>query len=361
VQWNNEARSGDAVRRRDRVAFGAYDRKLRFDDPVNPGAQFPSFTNSNLQYKVYVLDAQSTFNMGAHALTVGGEVRNEKSNVNSRSTFGNTLLDNDTNTQALWIQDEFRRGRFSIVPGLRLENNSQFGSDLNGRLAAGYELNPKTRLKGSFGTGFSAPSFNDLYFPNYGNPNLVPEESRGFDFGIERQLGGNGRLELMAFSNRISNLIAAEEIPQPAPNPPIYRAANIARAKTQGLELAWRQPLREGVTLNVNHAFLSTTNGTTALIRRPRFSSNADLIVQRDRISADLGVVAQGRARDFGSGGAGYQPGFVRFDVTLGYDVRPGVQLFTRVQNLLDKNYAEAAGFPAPGRNFVIGIQTRAF
>jgi vitamin B12 transporter len=361
VQWTNEAKSGDEVRRRDRISLGAYDRKLRFDDPINPGAAFPSFTNSNLTYKIYQLEAQSTLMRGAHAITLGGEVRSEKSNVNSRSTFGNNLLNNSTNTQALWIQDEFRAGRFSLVPGLRLENNSQFGSDLNGRLAAGYELNPKTRIKGSFGTGFSAPSFNDLYFPGYGNANLKPEESRGFDIGIERQLGRGGRLEVMAFSNRITNLIAAVAVPQPAPNPPLYQAANIARARTQGIELAWQQPLREGLTLNVNHAFLSTSNGTSALIRRPRFASNADLIYQRDRISADLGVVAQGRFVDFGATGTGYQPGFVRFDLTLGYNVRPEVQIFTRVQNIFDKNYAEAAGFPAQGLNFVVGVQTRAF
>ncbi len=361
VQWNNEARDGDEVRRRDRVSIGAYDRKLRFDDPINPGSAFPSFTNSNLKYKIYQLEAQSTLNRGAHAITIGGELRNEKSDVNSRSTFGNNLLNNSTNTQALWIQDEFRRGRFSFVPGLRLENNSQFGSDLNGRLAAGYDLNTLTRLKGSFGTGFSAPSFNDLYFPNYGNPNLKPEESRGFDIGIERQLRNNGRLEVMAFSNRITNLIAAVAIPQPAPNPPIYRAANIGRARTQGLEFAWRQPLSSGLTLNMNHAFLSTSNGTTALIRRPRFASNVDLYFQRNRISADLGVVAQGRYLDFAGAGTGYQPGFVRLDLTMGYDIRPGVQVFTRVQNLLDKKYAQAAGFPAPGLNFTVGIQTRAF
>lgn len=369
IQYTNEAQRADKVLRRDRITFGAFDRNLKFNDPANPGAPFPSFTDSRLRDKIYLIDAQSTFNRGRHAITLGGELRREQASGNSLSSFGNTVFNQATTTRALFLQDEFRSGRFALVPGLRFENNSQFGSDVNGRLAANYTLDRHSKLKASVGTGFRAPAINELYFPQFGDPNLQPEESLGFEVGYERETTRGGRLEVTAFTNRFRDLIGTVATPKTPQFPFGFKAGNAASARTQGLEFSIAQPFGNGFTAIINHAFLNTSSSAGPLLRRPKFVTSADLLFRRNKIGADLGLNAQGRRFDndfaappFGSGrGAGFYSGYTRLDLTLSYDLRPGLQLYTRAQNLLNRGYEEVAGFPAPRLNFVVGVQTRAF
>ena len=366
IQFTNAA-----GKRNDRIVLGAFDRNLKFTDEFNPGvpADRSSSTDSVNKNRVLTLDAQSAFALGSHTLTVGGEARRESTAVDSQSIFGgfpaNTNFSKSTHTEAIFLQDEFRAGRLTLVPSARYERNSQFGNDTNGRFAAAYNLSSNSKLKASVGTAFKAPSFNDLYFPNYGTPTLKPEESTGYEIGYEHGLPRGGRFEVTAFQNKIKNLIAGVAAPTPA-NPFRFIAANINRATTEGLEFGLDLPLARGIRIVANHAFLNTDSQPN-LVRRPKFASTADLIMRRGKINADLGLIAQGRRydNDFqapGVGrGAGIYGGFTRFDLTLGYDVRPGIQVYGRLQNVLDKEYEEAAGFRTPGRNFVIGLRTSAF
>lgn len=368
VQFTNAA-----GKRNDRIVLGAFDRRLKFNDAVNPGvpAGSASSTDSVNQNRVLTLDAQSAFSLGSHTLTVGGEARQERAAVDSVSSFGgfpfNTQFSKSTHTEAIFLQDEYRTGRFTLVPGARYERNSQFGNDTNGRLAAAYDLTSNSKLKASVGTAFKAPSFNDLYFPNYGTPTLKPEESTGYEVGYEHGLTSGGRVEVTAFRNNIKNLIAGVAAPTPA-DPFRFIAANINRATTEGLEFGLDLPLGRGFRAVVNHAFLNT-DAQPNLIRRPKFASTADLLFKCGKFNSDLGLVAQGRRYDndfqgppFGSGrGAGIYGGFTRFDLTLGYQVRPGIEIYGRLQNAFDRDYEEAAGFQTQGRNFVIGLKTAAF
>ena len=227
LQFTNTALNGTRVTRRDRVSLGLTHRTLSFNDPLNPGAQFPSFTTSDLRDQVLVGDAQTTFERGPHALSLGGELRRESAKGDSDSTFGPSNFDQATTTRAIWAQDEYTRGKLSLVPGVRYEDNSQYGGDLNGRLAAAYELRAGGRIKASAATGFRAPSINELYFPNFGNPNLNPEQSTGFEIGYERPTTRGGRVEVTAFTTRYRDLIGTQQVGNN------FTAANINRAHVQ--------------------------------------------------------------------------------------------------------------------------------
>ncbi len=350
LQFTN--RSG---KRRDKIVLGVYDRRVGFDDALNPADPFSSFTNARNRNRVLDLDAQTSFDLGAHTVTIGGEIRRENARIASVSTFGDTDFSRATNTQALFAQDEFRRGNFALVSGLRLENNSQFGSNLSGRLSSSYRLNERAKLKASLGTGFKAPSFNDLYFPNYGNPNLKPEKSVGADIGIEYSIG-RGNVELTVFENRLRNLITGVFIP-----PTTFQAANVGRATTRGIEIGWRQPLSDDLTFSFNQTWLNTSSDKP-LLRRPKSNTTADLILRRDKFNFDLGLVAQGRrfdiSPDFATKNYG---GYTRFDLTVGFNVRPQTQLYVRAQNVFNRKYEEVAGFPSPRFGFVVGLQSGAF
>ena len=93
--------------------------------------------------------------------------------------------------------------------GIRQDEYNVFGSATTYRVTAGYlHKETGTKLRGSYGTGFRAPTINQLFFPGFGNPNLKPEKSKGLDIALEQSLL-NDRVFLSAgyFWNRYQNLI----------------------------------------------------------------------------------------------------------------------------------------------------------
>jgi vitamin B12 transporter len=349
--------SNDADKRRDRVILGLSDRRLNFRDEFDPLDFFPSSSDNNYKDRTLLMDAQTSFNLGKHILTVGGELRRDSADLRLLSDFGFgpslTAFSPETTTRAFFIQDEFRSGKFTLVPGLRYEKNSQFGSDVNGRLAAAYQLSTRTKVKASYGTGFRAPSFDQLYFPGFSNPNLQPEKSRGFDVGVEHEFASGGLLEVNLFHNKYRDLISFG---------PAFIPINVNSATTKGAEIGLNQPLGRDWRLRVSQTFLRWDSSGTELVRRPKYTTAADLIYRRGKVQLDLGFVSQGSRYDIGPSFAP-EPfdGYSRFDLTASYEVKPNLQAYVRAQNIGNKNYEEVAGFRAPKFNFVVGLQTGLF
>lgn len=344
------AYSNQAGKRNDRVTLGLYDRRLTDDD--TRAAQGAAPNPSRFSNRVLSFDAQTGYRFGQNTLTGGFELRRESANVFSSSSFGESAYARSTRTQAVFVQNEFRSGALTLVPGARYENNSQFGSFSSLRLAGAYDVNAQTKLKASFGTAFKAPPFDSLYFPNFGNPNLIPERSRGFDLGVRRELNRNGGVEVTYFNNRIRNLIGFD--------PTTFLPINVNTARTQGAELSYDQNLGRGFRVVSSGTYTHTSSSSGPLLRRPRFNLSTDFIVQRGRYDVDLSVLAQGRridsdfvtdkaAREYG--------GFARVDLAFGYRLKNGVQPYIRINNLLNRQYAEVAGFPAPRFNIVFGVR----
>ena len=95
--------------------------------------------------------------------------------------------------------------------GLRYDDYSTFGNNLTYRTTASYNIEEiGTRFHGSWGKGFRAPSLNELFFPFFGNPNLNPEECKGWDFGVEKEiLKDKLTIYVTYFENDFTNLISA--------------------------------------------------------------------------------------------------------------------------------------------------------
>ena len=357
LQFENRDR-----KRRDKIILGQYNRRLQDNDTRDPTA--PTAAPSRFSNRVQSLDAQTSYDLGRNLLTAGVEARHESADITSNFAFvgddgavttGGSSYDKGTRTYAAFAQDEFKSGKFTLAPGVRYEDNSQFGNYTSYRVAGAFDATRMTRLKASYGTAFKAPSFDSLYFPNFGNPNLNPETSRGYDAGVLQKFGG-GTVELTYYNNRIKDLIGSD--------PTTFLPVNINRARTHGFELALDQPLRRNLRLLVAGTTTSTSSSSGRLLRRPRFNASADLIANRGKFQGDLGLVAQGQRfdsnfvneftpREYG--------GYVRTDFTLSYQVRPAFGLYARVGNLFNRKYEEVAGYQAPRFNISFGIKTRAF
>src|SRR5439155_4678135 len=118
-----------------------------------------------------------------------------------------------------------------------------------------------TRIRGSAGTGFRAPTFNDLFFPDFGNPDLQPERSMSWDAGVDQKLWqGRIRLGLTYFHNDFTNLITCCVS---IPTAPFGRPVNVGAARSVGVEFTSGCELLPNLVGYVNYTFTDTKNPVT--------------------------------------------------------------------------------------------------
>jgi vitamin B12 transporter len=226
----------------------------------------------------------------------------------------------------------------------RYDDNQQFGDHFTGSAQWAYRFSAALRLTASYGTAFKAPTFNDLYFPFYGNPTLRPETSHSTEVG----LGGRSGVvtwAVNAYQTEIADLIEY--------NPLTLAAANIDRARIRGLEMQlagqlqqWRAQLQ--VTLldprdtGVNYGEL--------LPLRAQYTARLDL----DR---DIGEFSLG-ATLFESGPRYEDPanserlgGYGTLDVRAAWRFQPHWEVKALLRNALNKDYETALYYNQAGRS----------
>ena len=303
-----------------------------------------------------------------NALTFGLDLDREegKSKYYWESTWGpgeSAFPKKTAHINGYYIQDEIKLWeRFFGTFGIRIDDHSRFGTETNYRIAPAYLIKETdTKIKGTFGTGFKAPSLYQLFAPAtlwgpIGNKNLKPEKSRGWDFGIEQELLKK-RVVLGAtyFRNDFKDLIQFDWG---------QGYVNITEAKTEGVELSASAKPIDDLTLRISYTYTDTEDKTTgeALIRRPKNKIGFDLNYHfLSKGNVNLGVIYVGRRDDLDfsispSRRVKLDP-YTLVNLAVSYDINKNFQLFGRVENLLDKEYEEAKGFGTPGLSFFGGIK----
>ena len=196
-----------------------------------------------------------------HHLSLGGEVILE--NLQSQRITGG---ERGLVTNSFFVQNEFRPiSAVALVVGGRLDNHSEFGMHLSPKVSTLYRVTDALRVRASYGQGFRAPDFKNLYldFTNVtsgyqvlGNPVLQPESSHSWNFGVEYQVVDNllGRIHL--YRNDLSNLIEAERIGKSAAGGSKFQYQNISEAFTEGFDVEAVIGSIGGFTSTVGYAYL---------------------------------------------------------------------------------------------------------
>jgi vitamin B12 transporter len=269
-----------------------------------------------------------------------------------------------SDTSSIFFQQQLRFfDRLFMAAGVRVEDNSVFGTSVTERGSLSYLIKAwGTRLRGSAGSGFRAPTFNELFFPGFANADLEPEESFGYDVGVDQKLWDNRiRLGLTYFDTRYKNLIACCVF---LPGPPFVITGNIGRARSTGIEFTSEVDLLDNLTAAVSYTYTDTENIVTdrPLPREPRHRWNVRLAWQPIPRLSLFGEVLT-RSRQYESIGDTYNRGNTRVD--LGgtyrllnrYALLRALDVTARVQNVLDEGYSEVRGFPALGINALVGLR----
>jgi vitamin B12 transporter len=211
-----------------RVRLSRYQNSEEFQDPVDPGVTFDVPVFSQVDVERREAEWINSFFIGKWSTSsIGLEYRREEGE--SKGTFSAA-----TGTRSVFLEQQLRFfERLFVTGGFRVEDNSVFGTTITERGSVAFLIKETgTRLRGSAGTGFRAPTFNDLFFPGFGNPTLEPERSLSYDFGVDQRLWTNRiRLGLTYFQNNFEKLITCCV---PLPTAPFGGPINVGRARRRG-------------------------------------------------------------------------------------------------------------------------------
>ena len=248
---------------------------------------------------------------------------------------------------------------------VRYDANSGFGGQVTWRFAPTYFIaQTGTKLQASVGTGFKAPTLSERFqdfpaFGFFGNPDLKPETSTGYDVGFEQALLADRRLQVGAtwYHNAIRNLIDD--------NATFSSYANVGRAHTQGVEAFVVLKPVQAVSLRLDYTYTEAEDDVLneELLRRPRDKWNVDARWQATQhLSLDLDLLSVSSWID---GNRQFTiarltaPGYTTADLTGSYDVTKQLTVYGRITNLADARYENPVGFLQPGRGVFAGVRAK--
>lgn len=219
---------------------------------------------------------------------------------------------------------------------LRHDRNSQFGSHNTGQIAWGYDFTKALSARLSYGTAFRAPSFLDLYYPGFANPELDPETARAAEAGL-RWTRGAVYADLAAFETRVDDLIVYSFESS--------RPENINRARMRGLELEtgyqndhWQLALAATV--------LRSEDRDTGKRLPRRAGQTLRLDVDRQFGRWSMGGTVTGRSHSFNDAdNSDRLAGYGLLDLRAGYRLARDWSLQATVDNVFDRRHANANAY----------------
>jgi|GEM_PF-1371365 len=281
-------------------------------------------------------------------------------------------VDKSRSLWSLFFQDRIESHSSVLTAGLRWDKNSAYGKVVSPRLSESLLLDQKSRmrLKMSWAKGFRAPTFKELYYPKRGNPNLNPERNTSFEVGLVQSPTDKLTVGCTWFRMKFQDLITKT----------LTSAENIGQAASRGIEGEITYHPLSNLDLQLSYTYLDSEDKDHGheIPEMPRhtwkiaagyhqggfFLSPVIQIISREYSLSYLDppfslLDLQGHPMKK------YNPGYSRIDLVIQYDLphyprsANEWQWYARINNLLDKEYYEVQGFPAPGINFLTGISGR--
>jgi vitamin B12 transporter len=326
-----------------RVEFGhSENREKSFDKLSDERSVFNTYRDSvNWQNDLTLNERNS--------LILGGDWYEDR--INSSTAF-----DKDSRwNRAAFIQHRYQADSFSTELGLRRDQNQQFGSQNSWSGTFTLPLNPDNDVLLTYSEGFRAPTFNDLYYPGFSNPDLKPETSKSYEMQWRSQLTDTSRLEASLYRTDLKDAIIVGSNDRPQ---------NVASARINGFEAALKQELF-GWQSALGVAIIDPQDRASGhtLARRARRTLSLDLDRQFDRLGLGASWQAVSSSYDDENN---QQPlgGYALLALRSSWALNREIKLELKVDNLLDKGYSRALyshdgsqfGYREEGRAWMFGV-----
>jgi vitamin B12 transporter len=233
----------------------------------------------------------------------------------------------------------------------RNDDNSQFGNVNNWALSGGYRVTGALRAIASMGTSFQAPSFNQLYYPGFGNPALVPQRNRANEWGLKYQFD-NVSLGAVVYHNDIQGFII--------PTTNVQSSMAVLRGITLSSDV---QAGDTSYALSYDYAdprsystFAASNDLRLVRVAQNMFNARVTHRMGVVSVFAELKLSGDREDNNLSFSGRDLLPGYALLNFGTNWRVQKDVSLLARINNLTDAQYQLANGFSMPGRNLFVSM-----
>ena len=292
----------------------------------------------------FSLDWQHTLAFSEHTVTAGLFAMKETAKTLS---FGSGF-DEDTDVRALFLQDQWIRGRHRAFVAARLTDHDAFGNQTTYNVEYGFELTPSWTVRAGLGRAFRAPDATDRYGFG-GNPDLEPEIADEYQLGLRYAPGSRHSVDIEFYNNDIEDLIEFDFA--------TFTLVNIDTAEIRGTQLGYEY-LGDTFSLRADLVRQQAENISSGnrLLRRAEESLTLSYAQDIGQHRLGLSLLASGDREDFGGVTL---PGYVVASLTGQVQISKSLQLNARVENLFDTDYQTAANFRMQGRSAFVELKYR--
>lgn len=232
----------------------------------------------------------------------------------------------------------FVAGRHEIIAGQAVNT---------GNAAVSWAITPVYTARMSYGNAFRLPTFNDLYYPGYGNPNLSPERSTSVEAALDANTA-YGTFTAAIYDTRVNNLIAY--------NPATFSPMNIGRSHIRGIDLSYKGTIGRSTPISVAVGILNPQDETnrTWLSRRPRQTVSLNVDHTWDELK--LHALSTGASLLYGGStfddpaNRQYLASYLTVNLRASYRINSHLTVSASLSNLFDRQYMTAYGYNTLGR-----------
>ncbi len=305
-------------------------------------------------------------------ITIGAEGEEETAVADyySNSEWGpyNSFFPNTrTTTFGLFAQDQLSISKnFITTLGIRYDKHKRFGSVKTFRIAPVYFIEETgTKIRATYGTGFKAPSLFNLFDPAYGNSDLKPEKSKGWDVGIEQFLLENKlSLEVSYFSNTFSDLFSFVYDPVTFSSTVI----NLAKAEMKGVEFGVKYKMEHAAIFNFSYTLTKTKDKSDdspekdfPLLRRPQDKASlSSILFLNEKLNLGLEILYTGIRDDKDFSTFPVQriqlKSYTVVNMSASYKITNMFEVFAKLHNIFDEKYEEILGYGTERQSIYAGI-----
>ena len=301
------------------------------------------------------VQAENSWKLGDHnVLTAGVEwTKDEGTNVSSG------YIDKERTNRAVYLENVMTFGKLNITPGIRLDDNSEFGFHKTPRIAMNYQPNEKWNVYANWSRVFSAPKLNDLYYSNdkrgsYGNPFLEPEEGYTQNLGFSYQYDMKTSFNVNFFCSSLSNAIRWYRSDH------IKEVKNLNKEEKRGIEISMNKTINDKWDYELGYSYIHTKidegDGKGMHVdesfNRPN-GYHAGLHFHNKAWKVNMTMNAgTGRDDDYYMHGS-----YVTWDLGVSYDVTKDFTVYAQVNNLTNEGYDMYHDYPSAGRFWLAGAK----
>ena len=339
------------------LGYSLVNHNRKDDNPVDENQETASI--STFDSRIHKVDWQNTLELNeGNTVVFGAETESEQGESESMGLYPSRFDRRNARMTGVYLQElwQYRNTLFAAM-GVRADHHSRFGSKVTYNFAPNvFFEGTGTRIKGTYGTGFKAPSLFQLY-SSFGDSTLHAGSSKGWEAGIEQYLADQTFVAgVTYFDNTYDNMVGWDS--------ETSRYNNVFKATSRGVEVSGRLTAVKGTSLRAYYTFANSRDHATdeQLLRRPRHSGGI-VLDQRVRpgIDLNLSVRLSGERRDNDFSTWPATPvnlkGYGIVHLAANWRITPQIQLFGRIDNLFDAEYQEVLGYGTVGITGYIGVK----